>query len=136
MTRLSLDAGFAIAAASPRDQRHSPAVEHWTGLLRSGVLITTTSFVVDEVATFLNGKREHAAAVSMGRILMDSSQVDLVHVDERLFAAGWDYFASHQDKRYSLTDCISFVVMEQRGLRLALTFDHHFAQAGFECLPA
>jgi predicted nucleic acid-binding protein len=38
------------------------------------------------------------------------------------------------DKEWSLTDCILFVVMEQRGLREALTGDHHFEPAGFVAL--
>ncbi len=44
-------------------------------------------------------------------------------------------FQKHQDKRYSLTDCISFVVMKQKGLKTAMTFDKHFAQAGFIIEP-
>ncbi len=58
-----------------------------------------------------------------------------VFVDHNLFNAGWAYFCRHADKRYSLTDCISFVVMQERGLREALTFDQHFTQAGFEASP-
>lgn len=40
-------------------------------------------------------------------------------------------FASRADKAWSLTDCISFRVMAERGLSDALTADHHFEQAGF-----
>jgi predicted nucleic acid-binding protein len=38
------------------------------------------------------------------------------------------------DKEWSLTDCLSFVVMQQRGLTEALTPDEHFVQAGFKAL--
>ena len=51
-----------------------------------------------------------------------------------LFEAGMDFYARHQDKDWSLTDCISFLVMEQCGAEDALTEDHHFAQAGFRAL--
>jgi len=38
------------------------------------------------------------------------------------------------DKNWSLTDCISFVVMQDHGITEALTGDHHFEQAGFVAL--
>jgi predicted nucleic acid-binding protein len=43
-------------------------------------------------------------------------------------------FARRPDKSWSLTDCISFVVMADRGLTEALTGDRHFEQAGFRAL--
>ena len=49
-------------------------------------------------------------------------------------AAGFDLFAARSDKAWSLTDCISFSVMTERGLSEALTADHHFEQAGFRAL--
>jgi predicted nucleic acid-binding protein len=60
-----------------------------------------------------------------------SPSVHFAHVDENLFRRGWTYLQQHRDKDYSLTDCISFIVMEELGLKRALTFDQHFAQAGF-----
>jgi predicted nucleic acid-binding protein len=44
------------------------------------------------------------------------------------------FYESRPDKAWSLTDCISFVVMNQHGLTEALTGDHHFEQAGFTAL--
>ena len=38
------------------------------------------------------------------------------------------------DKEWTLTDCISFVVMQREGITDALTADHHFEQAGFVAL--
>jgi predicted nucleic acid-binding protein len=48
--------------------------------------------------------------------------------------AGLDLYRGRPDKAWSLTDCISFVVMERDGIREALTGDHHFEQAGFVAL--
>lgn len=135
MKPLFLDASFAIAAKLKRDQQHGVVADLWRRLLLASVRVVTTTFVVDEIAAFLASRGDHSAAVEMGEIMMASSHVELIHVDEQLFNLGWNYFIRHDDKRYSLTDCISFVVMEQRGLRQALTFDQHFGQAGFECLP-
>lgn len=95
----------------------------------------TSTYVFDEVVTFFNSRRLHSKAVEVGNRLLQSPSVAVVHVDEALFGEGWRYFQHHQDKAYSLTDCISFVIMEERGIREALTFDQHFVQAGFVALP-
>jgi predicted nucleic acid-binding protein len=53
-----------------------------------------------------------------------------------LFARGLALYCSRKDKEWSLTDCISFVVMADEGLTEALTGDRHFEQAGFMALLA
>ena len=43
-------------------------------------------------------------------------------------------YLDRPDKEWSLTDCISFTVMNDEGLAESLTGDHHFEQAGFSAL--
>ena len=57
--------------------------------------------------------------------------IEIVHIDEQLDVRAWELLENRLDKTWSLVDCASFVVMEQRGLTDALTTDHHFEQAGF-----
>jgi predicted nucleic acid-binding protein len=59
----------------------------------------------------------------------------LEQVEEELFRAGWDYLQHRPDKRYSLTDCISFVLMQRVDIVEALAFEVHFLQTGFQILP-
>ncbi len=129
-----LDTSFAVALHSARDQNHEIALRLWEGLPGDTGLVTT-SLVFEEIATFFNSRGLHDLAVRIGRDLLDSPVVRLVNVDEGLFLEGWGYFVRHGDKDYSLTDCVSFVLMTRLGLRSALTFDHHFSQAGFERFP-
>jgi predicted nucleic acid-binding protein len=128
--RLFLDSPFLIALVAADDQYHTRAVEHWRRISRTTLLLTTT-YVVAEVLTFFKARGRHSTAVQIGDLLITSGWVELLHVDQDLFRAGWEYLMKHADKRYSFTDCISFVVMQARGLREALTFDAHFQQAGF-----
>jgi uncharacterized protein len=88
-----------------------------------------------KIVTFFNSRKLHAKATEVGDRLLRSATIQMVHVDQGLFYDSWRYFIQHQDKAYSLTDCVSFLVMERLGIRAALTFDHHFVQAGFEKLP-
>jgi predicted nucleic acid-binding protein len=60
----------------------------------------------------------------------------IVGADNDYFDRGLERFARRPDKEWSFTDCISFVVMEDKGLTDALTADHHFEQAGFTILLA
>jgi uncharacterized protein len=131
---LFLDAGFLIALNAADDQHHLRAVDHWHSIARAASLLTTT-YIVDEVVTFFKNRGRHEKAVRVGTLLLTSPSVELLHVDEDLFRAGWAFLVRHEDKRYSLTDCISFVVMHRRGLQDALTFDAHFEQAGFRRVP-
>jgi predicted nucleic acid-binding protein len=73
--------------------------------------------------------------VKVGNNLLTASPIQLIQVDDALFYEGWQYLERHADKTYSLTDCISFVLMTRLGISEALTFDKHFAQAGLVKLP-
>lgn len=55
----------------------------------------------------------------------------IVHVDTDLWQRGWQLYRARSDKNWGLTDCISFIVMEDYGIRRAFTYDQHFEQAGF-----
>ena len=136
MTSLFLDTSYLIAVEYADDQKHREALSHWRSLLKKSSLhIVTTSYVFDEVVTFLNDRHLHSKAVEVGRDLLNSRTVALVHVDEELFYDAWSYFQKRKDKRYSMTDCVSFVLMRRLGIKRALTFDRHFKQAGFIKLP-
>ena len=60
-----------------------------------------------------------------------SPYVEVVHVDAALDEQAWQLLTARQDKEWSLVDCVSFVLMQQRSLYYALTNDHHFEQAGY-----
>jgi predicted nucleic acid-binding protein len=117
------------------DQNHESALAHWLNLVKTSFAIVTTSYIFDETITYLNSRNHHEKAVEVGENLLLSPTLELIHVDENLFFEGWTMFQKYQDKRYSLTDCISFIVMKHKELEIALTFDKHFVQAGFKTEP-
>lgn len=135
MNALFLDTGYLIALETADDQHHAEALRHWQTLTPSLPLLVTTSYVFSEVVTFFNSRKFHSKAVEVGTRLLNSPSVHLIYIDEALFRTGWEYFKQHADKSYSLTDCISFAIMQQRGIQTALAFDRHFAQAGFTPVP-
>lgn len=135
MSELFLDTSYIVALELLDDQNHAAAARHWRQLVAAPLTLVTTSYVFDEIVTFFNRHGLHGKAVQVGSSLLHSPSVRLVHVDEALFYEGWAFLRQHGDKAYSLTDCISFVVMERHSIRTAFTFDRHFIQAGFATEP-
>src|SRR5260370_786872 len=61
-------------------------------------------------------------------------QIAIVEPTDALYRRALALYDARPDKEWSLTDCISFVVMADEGLVDALTEDRHFEQAGFKAL--
>lgn len=131
MKAVFADTFFFLAAVNPRDAAHKRAitfVSHFDGQL------VTTDWVLLEVANALSGGRNRAAAVELIASLKANPKVMLVPLDASLQHRGLALYAQRLDKEWSLTDCITFLVMSAEGLSDALTEDHHFEQAGFNAL--
>ena len=124
--------GYLLALERSTDQNHPQALEHWRSLREGEVpRLVSTTYVFDETITYLNARGLHASAVKVGKRLLTSPSVELVHVGENLFRKAFGLLEQRPDKRYSLTDCVSFVVMRERGISVAFAFDKHFKQEGF-----
>jgi predicted nucleic acid-binding protein len=62
------------------------------------------------------------------------SACEIVPASRDLLDHALDLYHQHADKTWTLTDCVSFVIMRQREVTEALTGDQHFEQAGFVAL--
>jgi uncharacterized protein len=135
MKRVFFDTSFIIALETADDQNHESALKYWQNIITTLPTLVTTSYILGEVVTFFNNRNRHAKAVEIGSRLISSPSIQLIHVDEALFNEAWEYFTKHEDKSYSLTDCISFIILKRLRIQTSLTFDKHFVQAGFKKLP-
>ena len=70
----------------------------------------------------------------MVRNLEARPDVEIVPQTEAQFRAAVERYAGRPDQTWSLTDCASFLVMEQRNITEALAYDRDFEQAGFTAL--
>lgn len=96
--------------------------------------MVTTEFVLLDVANFCLSGGQRAVFLRLVANLRRAPAVEIVPASAGDFQRGIDLFAARSDKGWSLTDCISFAVMQERGLTEALTADEHFEQAGFRAL--
>jgi len=125
------DSFVFLAMLNPRDRRHRDAVEGLSGA--AGPLVTTT-WVLTELADGLCSTKTRALFLSLEQRLRNDPLATILPADERLYELGLALYRDRSDKDWSLTDCISFVAMRERGITEALTGDHHFEQAGFVAL--
>ena len=122
------DTYYYLALLNEADEDHLRVVA-WTAQFDGRIV--TTDAVLTEVADGLSRGPGRGAAVRLIRDLLRDPAVTVVEVNRRLFERGLDLYENRPDKDWSLTDCISFVVMERERIDHALTADHHFQQAGF-----
>jgi uncharacterized protein len=66
--------------------------------------------------------------------LRSAAQIVIFPQTSQLFDQALKRYQNSSDKSWSLTDCASFLIMEDEKLTAALTHDRHFAQAGFQTL--
>jgi hypothetical protein len=90
--------------------------------------------VLLEIGNALSRLRYRAAAVSLLEAIDQDPMIEVVPVSENVFTRAFERFKARADKEWGMTDCISFIVMEERNVTDALTADVHFRQAGFRAL--
>ena len=125
------DTFYFIAFLNPNDAHHERVREFSRNFRRR---IITTPWVLTEVADALSERANRPLAGKLRQLVGTSPFINVLPADDALFQAGFDLFEARPDKEWSLTDCISFVVMERERMTEALTGDHHFEQAGFKAL--
>jgi len=116
------------------DRMHARASELLGRAARSGGRFVTTDYVLDETATLLNAGGHGRPAEAFFQAVFASRACRIEWMDPDRFAQTRQFFLKHHDKSWSFTDCFSFLVMRELGLRDALTTDAHFRQAGFNPL--
>lgn len=129
MQQYFADTWYFIAWLDRRDAHHRDAV-HLHERHGAGGLVTHDGVLMELLAYFA-GQGSHARNEAAGFVRELVFRADVVATNRALFAAALDRYAARPDKEYSLVDCMSMIVMEERGIRHVLTNDHHFTQAGF-----
>ena len=131
MKALFADTFYYIALLDANDSAHETVVAATRELKSTTV---TTAWVLLELANTLSASRHRGIFARFLDRLRANPNVIIYEAEREVFDLGVDLYQNREDKEWSLTDCISFVVMIREGIKEALTGDHHFEQAGFSVL--
>jgi predicted nucleic acid-binding protein len=131
---LFLDTVYVEAGVNARDQWHHRAAVWERHLVTTRCRLITTEYVVFEIANSLASQKHRRTALGLIRRMYASPDIEIVPASSNLFNASLELYEKRPDKDWGLTDCASFVVMQERNVSDALTADEHFGQAGFRPL--
>ncbi|MBN4003966.1 PIN domain-containing protein [Nostoc sp. LPT] len=130
--RIFLDTVFIQALLNARDQYHINA-KILLPRVRNAVEVWVTKAVLIEVGNALSAFNR-TAAMQFIQQCYQTPNMYIVSLDTPLFNYALQLYQSRLDKTWGLTDCISFIVMQDQGLIIAATADQHFVQAGYRAL--
>jgi len=134
VNEIFLDSSYAIALASRTDEHHARATELAAWIETERISLVTTRAIMLEIGNALAKKRYRSVAVNLLEAIERDAQIAVVPLSEDLYASAATLYRKYADKEWGLTDCVSFIVMREKGLQEALTADDDFRQAGFRAL--
>ena len=131
-SRFFMDTAYVLALLNQNDKYHERANELLPSIRLADEVYVTEAIII-EIGNSLS-RSNRSIAIDFIESLYATSNVNILPVDDSLLRCGIDLYHKRNDKEWGLTDCISFIVMEEQGLKEALTSDEHFQQAGFRAM--
>lgn len=128
MSAYFADTWFFLALLDEGDEHHDRVSQF--AAERLGRMLTTR-WVLAETANAFAAPAFRTATATFLLDLENDPSVAITGNSDELYHRGLLLYSERPDKQWSLTDCISFLVMADEGLQEALTEDRHFTQAGF-----
>ena len=125
------DSFYFLALLSEADESHERAAAFAADF--DGRILTTDWVLAELLDALAQPRMRQRCAAFIARLRL-RADVIIVRASSRWFDRGFELYTRRRDKAWSLTDCISFVVMTDRRVREALTGDRHFEQAGLVAL--
>jgi predicted nucleic acid-binding protein len=131
-----VDTGAWYALTDPQERHHGRAVGVFSRSTKGehGRMVTS-DYILDETYTLIRMRLGTEPVKHLRGLLRQSSSIQVVRVSDTDFERSVDMMLAHDDKRWSLTDCTSFVLMQELEIGDAFTFDLNFAEAGFRVIP-
>jgi len=133
---LFVDTSAWYPIAVPSHPDHEVIADALTAAVRGSQRVVTTNLIVAETYALLLVRTRREAALSFLRAVRQSPNEEVSATPDLEDRAITHWLDRYEDQDLSLADAVSFEVMAERGIREALTLDHHFAAAGFVMVPA
>ena len=115
MSAVFADTFFYLALLNDRDPAHARALAE----SQPPRTVVTSEFIILELGNACARAEDHADFLALVAGLRASPRIQIVPLDSQLVSRGMELMANRPDKDWSLTDCVSFVIMREAGLQEA-----------------
>ena len=127
-----IDTGFVIALLDEDDAFHARALR-WAKHFDGRYCLTTTAVLLECGDGFANRSTWKVLHPFLADLRADPA-IEVVAVDTALLDRAITLRQKNLARKWGLTDCLSFVVMKERGITEALSSDSDYNEAGFDAL--
>ena len=131
--RIFIDTSAIYALLDRDDIEHKKAKNNWIDLLHSETILITSNYVLVESFALIQNRLGIEAARGFQEDILPLATIEWVNAETH--KSGVSALLAASKRRLSLVDCISFEVMRNLGIKTIFTFDPHFAEQGFQCIP-
>ena len=129
-----VDTSAFYALLDRADKYHGPARTLWPELLKDDIALVTSNYTVSETVTVLQYRIGFDAAKLWCRDVL--RVMDVYWVDEAIHQKAHAVWMNLGYRRFSLVDCVSFVIMHQKHIEKVFGFKASYIEQGFELLPS
>jgi predicted nucleic acid-binding protein len=135
MKKVFADTFYWAALINPRDQWHESALRVRERIHDEIKLVTTEAVLIELMNYFCEyGEEMRTIVVEDVRDIIVDINIEYIEPGPTTFLDAVELYEKRPDKGYSLTDCISMLVMRDLGIQEVLSHDNHFEQEGFVVL--
>jgi predicted nucleic acid-binding protein len=129
-----VDTSGLLAVLDRDDLHHTRACRAWRDILSSDDILVTTNYIIVETVALT----QHRLGIAASRAFQEEI-VPVLHVrwvDSTLHNAAMAILLAASPRKLSFVDGVSFELMRMEGITRVFTFDKHFKEQGFACVPA
>lgn len=131
--RIFVDTSAFFALLDRDDANHKKAKEVWNKVLNPENVLITTNYILVESFALIQHRLGMDAVMGLQEDVLPI--INIEWITSGVHRSGVSALLAASRRKLSLVDCISFEIMRNLGIKTIFTFDSHFEEQGFRCIP-
>ncbi|HIC92588.1 MAG TPA: PIN domain-containing protein [Syntrophaceae bacterium] len=128
-----IDTSAFLAILNKDDNNYPMAKRLWNELIYSENVMVSNNYVLVESFALIQRRLGMEAVRTFQEDILPLINVEWINAETH--RSGVSAFLAASKRKLSLVDCVSFEIMRLLGIKTAFTFDPHFGEQGYRCIP-